>query len=54
MHPFQKAISENRDSGLDRAEAVRRARANDPAGFDAWLAEHNAKFDASTAPERHP
>lgn len=45
LHPFQKLIQENRACGMDNTEAVRQARDSDPASYQAWLDDFNARHN---------
>ena len=52
MHPFQKRFQANLAAGLDRPEAMRQARQDDPEGYQSWLNEYNAEHGQETMPER--
>lgn len=52
MHHFEKRFKANLAAGLDRPEAMRQARADDPDGYQSWLNEYNAENAQATLPER--
>lgn len=52
MHEFLEKFEANLAAGLDRPEAMRQARGDDPDGFDDYIREHNERHQPTDAQRR--